>query len=275
MAKQVSQSGSVLSELMLAPQTGVIDVPGYTAHALMITLSDTSIRQVNHVGDQVFEGPYPAGAFACTPTQTPLYATWESADDDLLFMFEPEWLEKLALETGQLNPSRVELRPVAMQQDAQMTALGHLFKQELLQDLPGGALYYESLVNLLGIHLLRHYCAFDAQPLQAVKGRNNTKLKMAIAYIHDRLEQGIALDEIASYLSMSQYHFCRWFKQSTGLPPYNYVIQQRVERAKRLLKNPELALADIALRCGFNSQSHLIRHFKKHTGLTPKRYRDL
>ncbi|MEO1389917.1 MAG: AraC family transcriptional regulator [Cyanobacteria bacterium J06634_6] len=274
-AKRTSQLGLVMSELMLAPQTGIIDVSSYTAHALMITLSDTSVRQVNHVGDQVFEGAFPGGAFACTPTKTPLYASWESADDDLLFVIQPEWLEKLATETGQVNPDRIELLPVAMKQDPQMETLGRLFQQELLNDSLGGSLYYESLINLLGIHLLRHYCAFEAKPLSELDGLQGQKRQQAIAYIHDHLGQDISLNAIATYLEMSQYHFCRWFKQVMGTPPYEYVIQQRVEHAKRLLKDKKLTLADIALQCGFNSQSHLIRHFKKQTGLTPKQYRDL
>jgi AraC family transcriptional regulator len=274
-AKRTSQLGSVMSELMLSPQTGIIDISSYTAHVLMITLSDTSVRQVNHVGDQVFDGVFPGGAFACTPVNTPLRAYWESADDDLLFVIQPAWLRKLALETGQLNPEQVELLPVAMKQDPQMEILGRLFQQELLNDLLGGSLYYESLINLLGIHLLRHYCAFDAKPMSELNGLAGTKRQQAIAYIHDHLEQDISLNAIATYLEMSQYHFCRWFKQIIGIPPYEYVIQQRVERAKRLLKGKRLSLVDIALQCGFNSQSHLIRHFKKHVGLTPKQYRDL
>lgn len=271
-AKRTSQQGAVMAELMLAPTTGVIDVPSYTSHALMITLSDTSVRQVNRVGDQTFEGPYPGGAFACAPVNTSLYSYWESADDDLVFVIQPDWLKQLALETGQLNPSRVELLPVAMQQDPTMTSLGHLFQRELCNDLLGGSLYYESLINLLGIHLLRHYCAFDAKPLHPTQNHGDKKLQLAIDYIHDHLGQEISLTAIATYLGMSQYHFCRWFKRSMGVAPYQYVIQQRVERAKNLLIHSELSLADIALACGFNNQGHLNRHFKKVLGMTPRQF---
>ncbi len=79
---------------------------------------------------------------------------------------------------------------------------------------------------------------------------------------------------MATQLGMSQYYFCRLFRQSMGLPPYRYVIQQRIERAKQLLRSErQRAIADIALDCGFSSQSHLARHFRQMTGVTPKAYR--
>ncbi|MEN8447360.1 MAG: helix-turn-helix domain-containing protein [Cyanobacteria bacterium J06555_13] len=102
-----------------------------------------------------------------------------------------------------------------------------------------------------------------------------SKLQQAIGYIQAHLEENITLDAIATELDMSQFHFCRWFKQSTGTSPYQFVIQQRVERAKALLRRRELSPAEVALECGFNSQSHLIHHFKKQIGMTPKQYQGL
>ncbi|NET35646.1 MAG: helix-turn-helix transcriptional regulator [Cyanothece sp. SIO1E1] len=59
-------------------------------------------------------------------------------------------------------------------------------------------------------------------------------------------------------------------KQSMGIPPHQYHIQCRVERAKQLLRQGELAIAEIAQTVGFASQGHLNYHFKRLTGLTPK-----
>jgi AraC family transcriptional regulator len=84
----------------------------------------------------------------------------------------------------------------------------------------------------------------------------------------------LTLEAIAQHLNMSVYHFCDLFKQSVGIAPYKYVLQQRVERAKLLLKDKERAIVDIALECGFANQTHLNRHFRKFTGITPKTYRN-
>jgi AraC family transcriptional regulator len=68
---------------------------------------------------------------------------------------------------------------------------------------------------------------------------------------------------------MSKYHFCRLFKKSTNLTPYQYVLQRRTARAKELLKKRELTIVEIAYLLGFSDQSHFTRQFKKQYGITP------
>ncbi|MGB0561454.1 MAG: helix-turn-helix domain-containing protein [Spirulinaceae cyanobacterium] len=95
-----------------------------------------------------------------------------------------------------------------------------------------------------------------------------------MAYIQAHLAEEIHLADIAQLIGMSQYYFCRLFRQSVGVSPYKYVIQQRVERARTFLQQfQEMKIADIALDCGFANQSHLCKHFRKLLGTTPKRYR--
>jgi len=71
---------------------------------------------------------------------------------------------------------------------------------------------------------------------------------------------------------MSESHFSRSFKQSAGIAPYQYLMQQRVERAKQLLKQQAISISDIALDCGFANQTHLTKVFRQMTGVTPKAY---
>ena len=96
------------------------------------------------------------------------------------------------------------------------------------------------------------------------------RLKRAVEYIQEHLEQDISIEAIAAELDMSSYHFARLFKQSTGLAPYQYLIKCRVERAKELLLQGEMAIAEIATQVGFYDQSHLNRHFKRIVGVSPK-----
>jgi AraC family transcriptional regulator len=77
----------------------------------------------------------------------------------------------------------------------------------------------------------------------------------------------------AAVVQLSVYHFARQFKAATGLPPHQYVIARRVERAKQLLQaGTDLSLADVALRAGFSDQSQFSHHFKRLVGVTPGRF---
>ena len=78
---------------------------------------------------------------------------------------------------------------------------------------------------------------------------------------------------MAATTHLSVYHFARQFKVATGLPPHQYVIMRRVERAKRLLQLSDLSLAEVAARAGFTDQSKFSHHFKRVVGLSPRQFR--
>jgi AraC family transcriptional regulator len=102
-----------------------------------------------------------------------------------------------------------------------------------------------------------------------------------LEYIHEHLDQNIKLADLAQLLGISQFHFSTLFKQAIGISPYQYLLQQRIERAKQLLKQTERfakgdakrTIMEIALECGFNSHSHLSKQFRRLTGITPTAYR--
>lgn len=94
-----------------------------------------------------------------------------------------------------------------------------------------------------------------------------------IDYIHTHLDQDLSLVEIAKVININPTYFASLFKRAIGISPHQYVIQQRVERAKVMLSKTDLAIADIALQVGFSSQSHLTQQFKRCTGMTPKQVR--
>jgi AraC family transcriptional regulator len=110
------------------------------------------------------------------------------------------------------------------------------------------------------IHLLRYHCAFEPKIRDDREGLPPQKLKQAIAYINDRLDKDISLTDIASELDLSQYYFCRLFKKSIGLSPYQYLIQQRIEKAKQLLYQGKQSIAEIAVAVGFCGKSQTQSH---------------
>lgn len=95
------------------------------------------------------------------------------------------------------------------------------------------------------------------------------RIRKVLAYITENLAEDLKLDKLAEEAAMSKYHFSRLFKDAIGVPPYRYVVQQRVEAARDLLLHSDLSVAQIALSTGFCSQSHLSSSFREHTGTTP------
>ncbi|WP_226889832.1 AraC family transcriptional regulator [Nostoc sp. MG11] len=105
------------------------------------------------------------------------------------------------------------------------------------------------------------------------RGLTSVQLQQAIDYIHTHLDRELSLEQIAAVIHISPTYFASLFKSATGISPHQYVIRQRVKRAKMMLLKTDLAIANIALQVGFSSQSHLTQQFKRFTGMTPKQAR--
>lgn len=183
------------------------------------------------------------------------------------------FLQNVGAEALNLNSDRLELVPEFRTRDPQIEAIAMMLLSELQQRNLGGRLYLESLTNVLAVHLLRQYSAFQPRFSIYEGGLPERQLVTVLDYINEYLDRDIRLADLAQLLGMSQFHFSYLFKRSLGTPPYQYLLQQRIERAKQLLKQTDKSIIDIAFLCGFNSHSHLSKQFRQLTGMTPKAFR--
>jgi AraC family transcriptional regulator len=170
-------------------------------------------------------------------------------------------------------PNSVELLAQGHTRDPIVQHLGLALQGALVRNDPLDRLYAESLWSALSAHLLRSSTTVALPPPRDMGGLPPPKLRRVLEYIEAHLENELHLEQLASLVELSPYHFARVFKQSTGVPPHRYVTERRIERAKLLLHNSHAGIADIALAVGCASQSHLARLFRQATGLTPQSYR--
>jgi len=114
----------------------------------------------------------------------------------------------------------------------------------------------------------------DVAPRAEIRGGlSGAQLRRVIDCLAGHIGDNVTLGELAAVAGLSLYHFCRAFKQATGLPPHRYQVMLRINRAKDLLANSTLTVGEIAAAVGYEDQSQLARLFRREVGLTPSDYR--
>jgi AraC family transcriptional regulator len=146
--------------------------------------------------------------------------------------------------------------------------------QAILNDVaPDDSIYAETLGFLLTRELSRLGRKAPLQPSPIRGGLTRRQVRQVVEYIDGNIQNDIALADLAGLLNLSRFHFVRTFKQSTGLPPHRYLITRRIDRAKELLAERELSIAEISRRTGFRGVTQLARAFRRLVGTTPTGYR--
>src|SRR5262245_52291879 len=249
------------------------NAPALTHHRLVL------VTRPPQELDLRFEGvkrhvPPPAGAVILVPAGTPGRVRWSGGFDWLHIYLEPGLVERVAAEAFGLDPARLTVPPLDGLDLPPLRATMAAVGAELASGGVGGPLAAESLANVLAVHLLRHLSA--PRPLQ--RGRDGVlprgRLRAVVEEIEEPLHGCPSLAQMAAVVGLTPYHFARQFKSATGLPPHQYVIARRVERAKQILQaGAGLSLAEVALRAGFSDQSQFTRHFKRLLDVTPGQFR--
>ncbi|MDQ8193489.1 PocR ligand-binding domain-containing protein [Coraliomargarita sp. SDUM461004] len=135
---------------------------------------------------------------------------------------------------------------------------------------------YDAMLRLLSTfaeHLATISNSIEPQQSLAAADPEDQVVSRAKKYISERFNERISLDEAAQAVNASTRHFCKVFKQATGITFTDYLARTRVEKAKHLLQNPHLRVSEIAFETGFDSISQFNRSFKRITGMSPTQFR--
>jgi AraC family transcriptional regulator len=216
-------------------------------------------------------GTQTRGSVCVLPSGLEHTATIETPSEHLALYVDPKLISRAASDsrlTGSL-----ELAERYIHRDPIISNVGMALLAELDSQALSGRLYAESLANVLAVHLLRYYTSECAFAPRFHGGLSGPKLRQVTDFIADNYANDIRLAELAQVAGMSNFHFAREFKRTTGTTPHQYLIKFRVERAKALLTENKLPLVEVGLRSGFSHQSHFTRLFRKVTGTTPRLYR--
>jgi AraC family transcriptional regulator len=202
---------------------------------------------------------------------------WQSLSDDpiqtLRLRLSYGLFYKTIEELTDRDPARVTLAMVAGVQDPLLLHIGMMLAHELESPSVISTLYAQTAAQMVAVHLLRHYAVAGVVIKEREQGLSAQQLRRITEYVRVYLTRPLSLEELAGQVGFSPYHFARLFRQAVGESPHQFILRQRVDYARQLLRDPDLSISQVAIASGFADQSHLTQIFKRYTGMTPKAFR--
>ena len=197
---------------------------------------------------------------------------WNKKAEIIELDISPNLISKISEEL--FGRSTLELIPQYNFQDSLIQQLALVLVSELKKGI-SNSLYTQSLSHTLALHLIQNFSQSSIVTEDNFDGLPTFLERRLDEYIQENLDKNLTLQQIADVVNLSISHLNRLFQQSKGISVYQYVIRCRIDRAKQLLKQKKLTVAQIATQVGFCDQSHFSRHFKKFIGVTPKVFRQM
>jgi AraC family transcriptional regulator len=195
----------------------LISLPSWKQPTQVEIIADNKRYLLQHDSNEI-------GCIEMLPAYTPLKVRSDQAAETTHCYLNPTFLAHAAYESA--NPEQVELKLTLSIPDPLVSQIILALKTVLETDATNSCFYAESMATALAAHILRNYSTRRHSPPKYEDGLLKYKLKQALEYMNVHLNENVSLETIADELGISQYYFCRLFKQSTGMTPHAYLIQQ-------------------------------------------------
>lgn len=218
------------------------------------------------VGGERVERPLRRGQISFVPAGLPIELEFPASHACLHLCIPNDRLDQFLSSSGGMP-----FAPIHAEANERVAQMIWMIDRELREPGFASDMMVDGLVRAMLTLLAR-----QADPGQAHVDRfylSPTKLRRVIEHVDAHLDGPLNLTEMAAVAELSVFHFSRMFKLATGESPYHFVGSRRLARAERLLRETEVPLSQLALDCGFASQSHFNAAFRKSMGVSPGRYR--
>lgn len=234
------------------------------AHAHLFVHLNSGGRYRGQVGAQAVDKPLQRHHISFIPASTAVDIEYPAEHSALILGIAQPYLLDLTRELGAAPPALIQGAP-----NQRLVQLTLMIAQEMRTPSFASDLMIEGLMRAIASVLVRSHEPGARERVHL----SPAKLSRVLAFIEENLDGEISLGALAAVAGLSPFHFSRTFKLATGESPYHYVGLRRLARAQRLLSDSQLSLVQIALECGFASQSHFTSVFSKVVGTSPGRYR--
>lgn len=275
---QLTTKGPKTSRLLVShlrrdtPGHGLVTPPrGDAVFSVLLQLREQTHRELFLDGRCIHRGAYLARTTSVVNHLELPCANLISPFDSLMFTIPQTALNEIADESGVARIDHLHCKPGGVL-DETVWHLGNALLPALERPHEVSAMYAEHV--MLGAYT---YFAQTFGGMRSPKERPGMlapwQLRRAMEAMTSQLDGDLSLKMLASASGLSVSYFVRAFKATTGDPPHRWMLRQRVERSKTLLRATEATLAEIAVSCGFADQSHLSRVFKSFVGISPAAWR--
>ncbi|GLS91192.1 AraC family transcriptional regulator [Psychromonas marina] len=214
------------------------------------------------------------GKFCLMPKESESHWQLGQSQQFMHLYFNDDYLKQLALKVFDIDPRTLQLPELTFTSDAATEALfRHCMATSDWQN-NDNHLAMEQVTDTILVSMLQNM-GIKKLSSPVTGGLSPKVTRLVCDYMHANFHRQIYLVELAALAQLSEYHFCRMFKQSLAQTPQNYLLKIRIEQVKLRIATQPLSVAEIALQCGFSNQSHMGRYFKKLVGVSPSQYRIL
>ncbi|MCP3407297.1 AraC family transcriptional regulator [Bradyrhizobium sp. CCGB01] len=247
------------------------DVVEPMSHHVIMAYNGTVQRMERRSGSSVVKGTFRPGVVIIIPEGSS--SRWDIPKPvDVVQLYLPHaTLRRVADEAGTRNPADLLERtahPDPITSRLLLSAAGVLEGNRALD-----ALFRHQLTDLLATRLLAAHTSSPTAFQLTTGGLSPKVLLRAIERLRSDSDADVSLDALASDAGLSRFHFCRAFKESTGLSPLAWLRQHRLEQAMNMLRDTDASVVSVAMELGYASQTAFAAAFKRSTGDTPSDWR--
>lgn len=259
------------------PVQETLIIPSVPEPLLVWVLSGTALVEERELKGTWKSNRVQAGDFFLTTSPRPCELRWKTEGDTpfrVMHVYVGLNLMKRALRDVHGNDGvDLALQEVSGSNDSVLSWLLRGLRGELMAKGRQSSLLVQGLAQALAVHLVRSYSDCTGRRPVLKGGLPAFKLHRVIELLEDGLDQEFRLQPLANMAELSEFHFCRAFKKTTGFTPSQYFIRLRVERARRLLRETQMPVIEVGLEVGYSSPSHFAQIFKREVGVAPTEYR--
>ncbi|MDP5218025.1 AraC family transcriptional regulator [Ruegeria sp. 2205SS24-7] len=245
----------------------------FSEHHVLLNLQQNGHRVKNWRDGQLRDFIFRKDEVIVTPAGMRSGWQWYGQSDVIVITLHPGKVQHFAqAELGMLLAPE-QFHDLPQFSDPDLCAAGVILRDALETDDMSSVVMFEAMSRVFLVKLLQKYGKRRTEEVELSARFTSQHYQRVLAYVQNRLDQTITVDQMASEAGMSPSHFARVFKETLGSTPMQYVMAFRIEQAMKMMEDAARPLGDIAFACGFSDQAHFTRSFKQVVGQTPRAYR--